>query len=198
MMAGSTLFLLDNIDSFSYNLVDEFRKLGFSLTVFRNTVPAPNIIEQMRACGETPLLILSPGPGTPSEAGCMPDLIRLAKKQFPILGICLGHQAIVESYGGKILRAPEVLHGKASLISHTGDRMFEGMPNPLPVARYHSLMACEMPEELNLLAWYNDIPMAVYHEADRVLGYQFHPESILTTRGGALLKQSIRYLIDNI
>jgi anthranilate synthase component 2 len=111
-----------------------------------------------------------------------------------VLGICLGHQAIVESYGGNIIRANKVMHGKSSLIEHCGDKMFAHMPQPLPVARYHSLMASNIPEELTLLANFADIPMAVAHLQDKMLGFQFHPESILTSHGSQLLMQSIEFL----
>ena len=191
---GITLFLLDNVDSFTYNLVDELRMMGIQLHVYRNTIPVEIIIEKMEATDGDVMLLLSPGPGAPSEAGCMPELLQYATGKFPILGICLGHQAIVEHYGGKVGRSGEVVHGKASNITHSGDKMFEGLPNPLPVARYHSLMATETPNTLDILAQYNTIPMAVFHRTDRVLGFQFHPESILTTQGSQLLKQSIEFL----
>ncbi|MFC6440385.1 aminodeoxychorismate/anthranilate synthase component II [Bowmanella sp. JS7-9] len=188
------LFLLDNIDSFSYNLVDEMRKLGYPMTVYRNHVSATTIMAKMREAQGQPILILSPGPGAPADAGCMPELLKQAEGQFPVLGICLGHQAIVQHYGGDVIRASEVMHGKASHIEHCGDAMFAGLPQPLPVARYHSLMAANMPACLRQLASFNGIPMAVYHDADKMLGFQFHPESILTSHGSQLLKQSIDFL----
>jgi anthranilate synthase component 2 len=144
------VFLLDNFDSFTYNLVDELRTLGLELIVYRNSVAANVILQKMHekalhtdAHGHTKqvMLMLSPGPGNPSEAGSMLTLLNLVKGQFPVLGICLGHQAIVESYGGKIIRADKVMHGKSSLIEHSADKMFANVPQPLPVARYHSLMA---------------------------------------------------------
>ncbi|WP_188152157.1 aminodeoxychorismate/anthranilate synthase component II [Teredinibacter waterburyi] len=199
-MNKPALFLLDNFDSFSYNLVDEFRKFGFNLTVFRNNIAASIIVEQMEKaeqqgnCDTPPTLILSPGPGCPADAGCMPELLKQVQGRYPVLGICLGHQAIIEHYGGVICRAPEVLHGKASLIQHCGEGVFADIEQPFPVARYHSLMASQLPESLQLLAWYNDIPMAVYQPEHRMLGFQFHPESILTTQGSRLLKQSITFL----
>ncbi|MGJ8678687.1 aminodeoxychorismate/anthranilate synthase component II [Paraglaciecola sp.] len=200
------VFLLDNFDSFTYNLVDELRSLGLELIVYRNSVPAELILEKMQEKSQQTgsnnqtkqvMLMLSPGPGNPSQAGSMLTLLSLVKGQFPVLGICLGHQAIVESYGGKIVRSNEVMHGKSSLIKHCGDKMFVNMPQPLPVARYHSLMADDMPAELDLLANFNDIPMAVTHAKDKMLGFQFHPESILTSQGSQLLMQSIEYLTQN-
>lgn len=190
----TTVFLLDNFDSFTYNLVDELKSIGFELVVYRNNVPAQSIFEKMQATQGDVVLMLSPGPGSPDKAGCMPELIKLSKGHFPIIGICLGHQAIVESYGGKVGRSGEIMHGKASPISHCNHPVFKDMANPLFVARYHSLMASEIPDSLTLLAQVSDIPMAVINEQDKVLGYQFHPESILTTFGSKLLKQSLNYL----
>jgi anthranilate synthase component 2 len=191
-----TVFLVDNFDSFTYNLVDELRTMGLSLQIYRNSVPAEVIFAKMSAQARHSqvLLMLSPGPGTPADAGSMPALLNLVKGHFGVLGICLGHQAIVESYGGSIIRADTVMHGKSSLITHCGDKMFSALPQPLPVARYHSLMASNMPPQLAVLATFENIPMAVYHEEDRMLGFQFHPESILTVFGSQLLTNSIHYL----
>ena len=191
-----SVFLLDNFDSFTYNLVDELRVLGLDLTIYRNSVSADKIYQQMQIKAESAavLLLLSPGPGKPSDAGCMLELIGLVKGQFPVLGICLGHQAIVEYYGGKIVRSKEVVHGKSSLIDHDNSALFNNLPNPLPVARYHSLMASETPNELEIIAKYNDIPMSACHYHDKMLGFQFHPESILTSHGSQLLEQSIEFL----
>jgi len=197
------VFLLDNFDSFTYNLVDELRTLGLELIVYRNSVSADVILQKMLNEAQQPdengetkqvMLMLSPGPGNPSQAGSMLELLKLVKGQFPVLGICLGHQAIVESYGGNIIRADKVMHGKSSLIEHCADKMFANMPQPLPVARYHSLMASNMPAQLTVLANFDDIPMAVAHLKDRMLGFQFHPESILTSHGSQLLMQSIEFL----
>lgn len=195
----SNVVLLDNFDSFTYNLVDELRASGMSLTVFRNNVPAQHVLNKIQELGEDTLLLLSPGPGNPASAGCMLELLSLVQGEFPVLGICLGHQAIVQHYGGEIVRAPEVLHGKSSKISHCGDKMFADLPNPFPVARYHSLVADKMPSALECIAQYEpqdgiDIIMAVWHSQHKMLGMQFHPESILTSQGSKLLKQSILYL----
>jgi anthranilate synthase component 2 len=170
--------------------------MGLSLQIYRNSVPAEVIFAKMSAQARHSqvLLMLSPGPGTPADAGSMPALLNLVKGHFGVLGICLGHQAIVESYGGSIIRADTVMHGKSSLITHCGDKMFSALPQPLPVARYHSLMASNMPPQLAVLATFENIPMAVYHEEDRMLGFQFHPESILTVFGSQLLTNSIHYL----
>ncbi|WP_333969795.1 aminodeoxychorismate/anthranilate synthase component II [Alteromonas mediterranea] len=197
----TTLFLLDNVDSFTYNLVDELRTLDLDIKVYRNTVSADMLFERMQeqATKGPVLLMLSPGPGAPSEAGCMPALLKKVHGVFPVIGICLGHQAIVEHYGGSVGRANQVMHGKSSAITHSREAMFEGLQQPLHVARYHSLVAHQLPEDLTVCAsTVNDdgseAVMAVYHSEDRMLGFQFHPESILTAHGSMLLKQSIDYL----
>lgn len=189
----NSVFLLDNKDSFTYNLVDELAQLGFEPTLYRNTVPAAYIYQQMQQAHK-PVLLLSPGPGAPKDAGCMPELIGLCAGKLPILGICLGHQALVEHYGGVVGRAGETVHGKTSYIELSDHPVFAGLPKPLAVARYHSLMATEVPAELEVIARYQHIPMAIAHREHLVLGFQFHPESILTTLGKPLLKNSLAYL----
>jgi anthranilate synthase component II len=191
------VYLLDNKDSFTYNLVDELAQLECELKLYRNTVPAAFIFDKMQQdqqSGANVVLLLSPGPGAPSQAGSMPALIAFCAGIFPMLGICLGHQALVEHYGGEVGRAGETVHGKTSLITLCEHPVFAGLPRPFPVARYHSLMATRMPNALQVIANYQHIPMAIVHEADRVLGFQFHPESILTTLGKPLLAQSLAYL----
>lgn len=186
--------MLDNLDSFTYNLVDEFKILGFEPVIYRNTVSADYILEQMAQCTGQVMLVLSPGPGDPDHAGCLLELIKKSIGRFPILGICLGHQALIQHYGGVIERAPEIVHGKSSNIEHSGNGPFANIINPLPVARYHSLVATKVPDCLEVIGQYNSMPMAVCHQQDRILGFQFHPESLLTTYGSKLLKQSIDYL----
>jgi anthranilate synthase component II len=191
----SVVYLLDNLDSFSYNLVDEVAQLGFSLKLYRNTVPANYIFEKIQQEQQPVVLLLSPGPGAPAEAGSMPELISLCAGKFPMLGICLGHQALVEHYGGVVGRAGETVHGKTSIIELSDHPVFGALPKQFPVARYHSLMATEVPDSLQVIAAYQHIPMAIVHEEHKALGYQFHPESILTTLGKPLLKQSLDYLM---
>lgn len=191
----SVVYLLDNLDSFSYNLVDEVAQLGFSLRLYRNTVPAAYIFEKMQQEQQPVVLLLSPGPGAPSQAGSMPELISLCAGKFPMLGICLGHQALVEHYGGVVGRAGETVHGKTSIIELSDHPVFGVLPKQFPVARYHSLMATQVPDSLQVIAAYQHIPMAIVHEEHKALGYQFHPESILTTLGKPLLKQSLDYLM---
>lgn len=188
------ILLLDNIDSFTYNLVDQLRSCGHRVVIYRNQIAADTIIERLQQF-EQPVLMLSPGPGTPAQAGCMPELLQRLRGQLPIIGICLGHQAIVEAYGGHVGQAGEILHGKASAIGHDGHGMFAGMPNPLPVARYHSLVGSNIPTELTVNARFGEMVMAVRHDVHRVCGYQFHPESILTTQGARLLEQTLAWAL---
>lgn len=191
----ANILFIDNVDSFTYNLVDQLRNSKHCVTVYRNTIPADVIIEKLSQM-QNPILMLSPGPGTPSEAGCMPELLKRLKGKLPIIGICLGHQAIVESYGGSIVPAGDILHGKASLIEHDEQAMFKGLPNPLPVARYHSLKGENIPNTLTINALCNNIVMAVRNDRDQVCGFQFHPESILTTQGVKLLEQTIEWALN--
>lgn len=188
------IYFLDNFDSFTYNLVDELTMLGCELVVYRNNISATTIFNKMSQEQGPVLLVLSPGPGTPSDAGCMMELIELAKGHFPMLGICLGQQALTQSYGGEIGHAGETIHGKSSIIDLSAHTVFKGMGNEMPVARYHSLMATKVPDNIEVIAHYQDIPMAIYHEGDNALGFQFHPESILTPNGAMLLQQSVAYL----
>lgn len=198
------IIMLDNLDSFTYNLVDEFECLGYQPTIYRNTLTADYIVEQLKQAEITyaagVILVLSPGPGDPSHAGCLMELIRKTVGKYPILGICLGHQALIQHYGGVIGRAPKIVHGKSSNITHNGDGAFEHITNPLPVARYHSLIATKMPEKLEMIAYFDEIngerlTMAVQNKKDAILAFQFHPESILTTYGSTLLAQSLSHLI---
>ncbi|QFU22259.1 aminodeoxychorismate/anthranilate synthase component II [Shewanella eurypsychrophilus] len=188
------LYLLDNFDSFTYNLVDQFRSLGFEVVIYRNDLDAEFIAAKLLNENEKVALVLSPGPGAPHEAGCLMALIAKLAGKVPMLGICLGHQALVEHYGGKVERAPHVVHGKASPTFHEGIELFAGLPSPLPVARYHSLVATQVPECLNVIATTEEMPMAISHKHHKAVGFQFHPESILTTLGSQLLTQTLSYL----
>ncbi|MDO6488718.1 aminodeoxychorismate/anthranilate synthase component II [Colwellia sp. 6_MG-2023] len=196
---NTKLFMLDNLDSFTYNLVDEFQCLGFEPTVYRNTLSSDFIFNKMlehtKKTGEKVILVLSPGPGEPKKAGCLMALIKLCAGKIPMIGICLGHQALIEHYGGTVGRAEEIVHGKSSPITHCASGAFANIPNPLPVARYHSLVGIKVPDSLTVIADYNNMPMAISQEKDAILAYQFHPESILTTFGSTLLAQSFDYLL---
>lgn len=192
--------LIDNQDSFTYNLVDELRVLGVTLTVYRNTVAVKQVMEkltQYNELGKT-LLMLSPGPGAPSEAGNMPTIIEQAKGKYPVLGICLGHQAIVESYKGKVGRAPYVMHGKSSLMTHYFAPVFGSLASPMSIARYHSLVVLDVPESLQVIADIDGLAMAIMHQDDKMLGFQFHPESVLTCQGSQLLNQAMQFLVSGL
>jgi len=199
-MRQDKIFMLDNLDSFTYNLVDEFYQLGFKPEIYRNTLSADFIFNKMcehqASTGENVILVLSPGPGNPTQAGCLMALIEKAAGKFPIIGICLGHQALVQHFGGEVGRANAIVHGKASFVEHQEKGAFDGIANPLSVARYHSLMATKMPEQLITTAKTDDIVMAIEHKTLAIIGFQFHPESILTNYGSALLKQAMIYLAD--
>lgn len=187
------IYLLDNFDSFTYNLVDLFRSLQLEVIIYRNDID-PQYIANNMLSNKNNILVLSPGPGKPSDAGCMPQLLQLLAGKIPILGICLGYQALVEYYGGKIDLAPDIVHGKASAIFHNQKGIFNNLPSPLSMARYHSLIASNIPDTLTITAHIDDLPMAVQHIKDPSVGFQFHPESILTTLGSQLLSQTIAFL----
>lgn len=188
------IILLDNIDSFTYNLVDQLRNNKHQVLVYNNTIPISVILNSLKIM-LNPVLMLSPGPGYPNKAGCMMKLIKILKGQIPIIGICLGYQAIIESYGGHISESKEIFHGRSSLIYHDTLAMFSNMPNPLLVGRYHSLVGSRIPSTLKINAYYNKYTaMAVRHDSDKICGFQFHPESILTTHGTQLLNQTITWI----
>ncbi|QCI21903.1 aminodeoxychorismate/anthranilate synthase component II (plasmid) [Buchnera aphidicola (Hyadaphis tataricae)] len=189
----ANIILLDNIDSFTYNLVEQIRNQKHHVLIYRNTVEINIIIQAIKKL-DNPILMLSPGPSIPRNAGCMLDLIKIVKGHIPIIGICLGHQAIIEAYGGMIKYAGEIFHGKASLINHDGLEMFKNIPQPLPVARYHSLVVCkDLPNHFVINSFFEKMIMSVRNDFDRVCGFQFHPESILTTCGDQILKNIIAW-----
>ncbi|MDO6718071.1 aminodeoxychorismate/anthranilate synthase component II [Psychrosphaera sp. 1_MG-2023] len=196
----SKIYFIDNQDSFTYNLVEELNALELNVEVYRNTLSAEFItqrIENSIANNEQPILFLSPGPGTPSDSPTMMALIAKFCGVIPIIGICLGHQALAEHYGATVDLAGETVHGKSSVIDLKDHEIFNDFGNALQVARYHSLVARDLPSELKQIAMFGDLVMAMVHEQDKTLGFQFHPESILTTNGSHLLKNSIAYLTQN-
>lgn len=181
------LLLLDNYDSFTYNLFHYLGELGAAATVLRNDAlsVADALALRPRA------IVISPGPCDPDRAGISVDLVRGAAGVCPILGVCLGHQAIAQAFGGRIVRAPQVMHGKVSEIEHAGDDLFHGLPSPFPATRYHSLVAepASMPSCLEVTARTHDgVVMAVRHRELPIHGVQFHPESIETKHGHQLLE----------
>jgi anthranilate synthase component 2 len=181
------LLMIDNYDSFTYNIVQYLGELGEDVHTVRNDQITLNEIEAMapeRIC-------ISPGPKAPKDAGISLDILREFKGKLPILGVCLGHQAIGEAFGGKVIRAKQVMHGKTSLIAHTGEGVFKGLPSPFTVIRYHSLAIerASLPDCLEVTAWTDDGEiMGVRHKEYDIEGVQFHPESILSEHGHALLK----------
>lgn len=186
------LLMIDNYDSFTYNLVQYFGELGATVEVHRND--QIDLVEI--AARQAQYLVLSPGPCTPNEAGISLTAVRHFAGQIPILGVCLGHQTVGQAWGGRIVRAAQVMHGKTSAVYHCGHGLFAGLPNPFTVVRYHSLVIeqATLPECLEITAWTQtadgerDAIMAVRHKELPVEGVQFHPESILTEHGHALLR----------
>jgi len=184
---ASMLLMIDNYDSFTYNLVQYLGELGEEVHTVRNDELTLADIERMAPAR----IVVSPGPCTPNEAGISVPLLKHFAGRLPILGVCLGHQAIGAAFGGKVVRAREVMHGKTSPIEHTGKGVFRGLPNPYTVIRYHSLAIerASLPDCLEITAWTADGEiMGVRHREHAIEGVQFHPESILTEHGHALLK----------
>jgi anthranilate synthase/aminodeoxychorismate synthase-like glutamine amidotransferase len=184
------LFVLDNYDSFTYNLVQYAGELGADPVVYRNDAISPAEVLELQPTA----IILSPGPCTPSEAGISIPLIQAAAGKVPILGVCLGHQAIGQAFGGQVVRADRLMHGKTTFVAHTGHALFKGIPSPLEVMRYHSLVVSPvgLPPDLEVTAWSADRApgaeiMAFSHRNMPVHGVQFHPESVATPQGKRLL-----------
>ena len=183
------LLVIDNYDSFTYNLVQYLGELGADIIVRRNDAVSVDEIGELQPSA----IVVSPGPCAPSQAGVTVPVIQRWGSTIPTLGVCLGHQAIGEAYGGRVVRAQRVMHGKSSTVRHDGTGLFEGLPSPLSVMRYHSLIVerDSLPPELEVLAVSTDDPTeihAVRHRTHPVWGVQFHPESILTTGGKTILR----------
>jgi len=196
-VSGPRLYLLDNYDSFTWNLAQIFMELGAEVTVRRHDDVSVDEVMAGRPHG----IVISPGPGRPEKAGISQDLVREAAGRVPVLGVCLGHQAIGQVYGGRIVRAPRLMHGKTSPVRHDGRGVFEGLSNPFEATRYHSLVveAGSLPEDLVACATTDDegVPtlMGLRHRdwpEVRLEGVQFHPESILTREGRTLLDNFVR------
>ena len=189
------VFVLDNYDSFTYNLVQYLGELGQEVEVRRND----QVTVQEVAALEPARIVISPGPCTPQEAGISIELIRRLAGQVPILGVCLGHQAIGAAFGGQVVRAAHVMHGKTSEIEHDGRTIFHGLPSPFTATRYHSLVVAEkgLPQELEITARARErdgttVIMGLRHKRFPIEGVQFHPESVLTQRGKRLLENFLR------
>lgn len=190
------LLMLDNYDSFTYNLVRYFRELGAEVVVYRNDEISLAEIEQLAPSH----LVISPGPRTPNEAGISMAAIAHFAGKIPVLGVCLGHQSIGQVFGGKVVRAEKVMHGKTSMVSHSQGGVFAGLDQPVEVTRYHSLVvdAASLPECLEATAWSlnaageKEVIMGIRHKTLDVEGVQFHPESVLTHQGHALLANFLK------
>jgi anthranilate synthase/aminodeoxychorismate synthase-like glutamine amidotransferase len=181
----SSVLLIDNLDSFTFNLVEAIETIGARVRVLRNTIDAGEALAVAEESGSS--LLLSPGPGRPEDAGCCMELIALAKGRVPLLGICLGHQAMVLEAGGRVCHAPEPVHGKASLLVHDGEGPFAGIDGPIRIGRYHSLCTRDIPARFRVHAGIEGMAMAISDEAALQTGLQFHPESILTPAGSQIL-----------
>jgi len=185
------VLFIDNFDSFTYNLVDDFCKRGCQGRVYRANTP----LEQLISAGEQfqpDLLVISPGPGTPDKAGVTLSAIDYYKDKLPVFGVCLGHQSIIQYFGGRIGHAPKPMHGKPSRITHNQKGIFEGIENPLQAGRYHSLCPLELPDCMRETAGFEQINMAAEHKELPIYGVQFHPESILTPSGGKIIENVLR------
>jgi len=183
----SFILLVDNYDSFTYNLYQYLGELGSQTRVIRNDELSA---EAALALGPS-AVVISPGPGNPDQAGISLDLIRQAAGRVPLLGVCLGHQALGQAFGGRVVRAPKLMHGKVSSIRHDGRTVFAGLPDPFIATRYHSLVVdrASVPDSLEVSAWTEDgLVMGLRHRQHPLEGVQFHPESILTTSGKHLLR----------
>ena len=186
-MPGASVFIVDNYDSFTYNIAQELGELGAQVEVARHDAFTIDQLTELAPDG----IVISPGPGTPADAGQSNDVIRAFAGVTPLLGVCLGHQCIAEVYGGDIVRAPELVHGKTSLIHHDGEGVFTGLPQPFDATRYHSLVVepTTVPDVLEVTARTgNGLIMGLRHRTLPVEGVQFHPESILTRAGMDLLR----------
>ena len=181
------VLFIDNFDSFTYNLVDDFCKRDCMAKVYRADT---ELDELKRVAGEfgPDLLVISPGPGTPDSAGVSIQAVDYFKDKLPIFGVCLGHQVIVQYFGGKVGHAPKPMHGKPSRVTHNGQDIFAGVENPLQAGRYHSLCALELPDCLEKTAEYESVIMGARHKELPIFGVQFHPESILTPAGGRIIE----------
>lgn len=180
-----SVLMVDNHDSFTFNIVEALERLGASVVTVRNEIAAADAFERARQARS--VILISPGPGRPEEAGCSVELISLAKRKIPLFGVCLGHQAMVLEAGGTVVRAPEAVHGKSSLLEHDGTGLFLGVPNPARIGRYHSLCTPNPPERFKVHATIDGMAMAISDEQAMQVGVQFHPESLLTPMGQKIL-----------
>lgn len=191
MLPKMNAIMIDNFDSFTYNLVDEFEKRDCKVSVYRNNISLKKLEKILKSIAPK-LIIISPGPSSPRDAGISIDVIKHYAGKIPIFGVCLGHQCIIEAFNGVVENAPEVLHGKTSKVIHDGKTIYKALENPLQVGRYHSLCGLKIPNVLEVTAKSDSgIVMGVRHKKHKkhfVEGVQFHPESILTPSGGLIIE----------
>jgi anthranilate synthase component 2 len=187
-----SILVVDNYDSFTYNLVQYLGELGCDIQVHRNDAVSLSEIHSMKPEG----IVISPGPGLPSNAGISISLVKEFAGRIPILGVCLGHQAIAEAFGAKIVRAPQLMHGKTSMVHHDQDSVLANLPNPFEATRYHSLIVRreDLPDCLLVNAWTeDDVIMGLRHREYDLFGVQFHPESVMTREGMKILENFLNY-----
>lgn len=195
MSGGPRVLVVDNHDSFTFNLVDAFATLGAATDVVSSDASPGDVLrlaEERRAA----VVVISPGPGVPEDAGCSPAVVRAALGRLPIFGVCLGHQVLVTALGGDVGPAGEIMHGRASRIRHSGHPLFDGVPEELDVGRYHSLAALRVPPDLDVIARHGPMIMAVAHRHAPAWGVQFHAESVLTVHGQRILANVLRLAAD--
>jgi anthranilate synthase/aminodeoxychorismate synthase-like glutamine amidotransferase len=181
------ILVIDNYDSFTYNLVQMFQVIGENVQVWRNDQIDLSTVNRLRPCA----IVISPGPGTPGDAGISVEVVRHFGQKIPLLGVCLGHQSISTAFGGRVVRAKRIMHGKTSLIFHDGRSIYQDLPNPFEATRYHSLIVAtdSLPDCLEVSAWTEEGEiMGLRHRTFKVEGVQFHPESILTDFGRHIIK----------
>jgi anthranilate synthase/aminodeoxychorismate synthase-like glutamine amidotransferase len=179
------VLIIDNHDSFTFNIVEALERLGATVRTVRNEIPAADAFDQAQRSNA--IILISPGPGRPEDAGCTMELTSLAKGKVPLFGVCLGQQAMVLEAGGEVVRAPVAVHGKASVLEHDGSGPFAGLPNPIKIGRYHSLCTPNPPARFRVHAEIDGMAMAISDVEAKQVGVQFHPESVLTPIGQRML-----------
>ena len=179
------VLIIDNHDSFTFNIVEALERLGATVRTVRNEIAATEALDHAQRSNA--MILISPGPGRPEDAGCSVELTSLAKGKVPLFGVCLGQQAMVLEAGGKVVRAPAAVHGKASVLEHDGSGPFAGLPNPIKIGRYHSLCTPDPPARFRVHAEIDGMAMAISDVEAKQVGVQFHPESVLTPIGQRML-----------
>jgi len=179
------VLMIDNHDSFTFNIVEALERLGASVRTVRNEIAAADALEQ--AVASEAMILISPGPGRPEDAGCCLELIGMAKGKVPLFGVCLGQQAMVLEAGGEVVRASQAVHGKASLLEHDGEGPFAGLPNPIKIGRYHSLATPNPPARFRVHGTIDGMAMAISDREAKQVAVQFHPESVLSPTGQRML-----------